>query len=281
MSAIREERVVFEVDSVDVVGVLRVPVGRTASAALVFAGPVTSVKEQTSGRYAMAMAVRGFATLSFDHRHFGESGGTPRHYVHPDRKVEELCAAFGFLQQRPEVHPDRIGAVGICAGAGFMASAVAADDRVKAWGAVAGFFQDACERRKTLGNDYERELERAATAREAFENTGEVAVVSGPDAFGPEPRPMPRPVSPLALMSWEHLLRWDVQSAAFDITAPTMLVHSDNAFAPKLARRFFDSLGGLKEQVWIQSRAHEDFYGQPEQVERVTNHLTRHFKAYL
>jgi fermentation-respiration switch protein FrsA (DUF1100 family) len=281
MSAIEEKRVVFEVDSVDVVGVLRVPAGGSAAAALVFAGPVTSVKEQSSGRYAMAMAVRGFVTLSFDHRHFGESGGTPRHYVHPDRKVEELRAAFGFLQERPEVHPDRIGAVGICTGAGFLAPAVAADDRVKAWGAVAGFFQDACERRKALGDDYESELDRAAAAREAFENTGEVAVVSGPEAFGLEPRPMPQSVSPLALMSWEHILRWDVQSAAFDITAPTMLVHSDNAFAPHLARRFFHSLGGLKEQVWLESRAHEDFYAQPEQVERVANHLMRHFKAYL
>jgi len=76
-STIREERVAFEVESVDVVGVLRVPLGARASAALVFAGPMTSVKEQATGNYAVAMAARGFVTLAFDHRHFGESQGQP------------------------------------------------------------------------------------------------------------------------------------------------------------------------------------------------------------
>ena len=76
--AVHEERVVFRVDSVDVVGVLRIPLGAHASAALVFGGPLTSVKEQATGNYAIAMAARGFVTLSFDHRHFGESEGLPR-----------------------------------------------------------------------------------------------------------------------------------------------------------------------------------------------------------
>lgn len=280
-SAIHEERVVFEVDSVDVVGVLRVPVGQSSSAALVFAGPLTSVKEQTTGHYAMAMAARGFVTLTFDHRHFGESEGMPRQYAHPNRKVEDFRGAFGFLERRPEVHPDRIGAVGICAGAGFLAPAVAGDDRVKAWGTVAGFFHDACDQRNALGDDYDRELQRAAAARESFEDTGEVEVIEAPESFGTEPRPMPQHVNPLALMSEEHVLTWDAQSAAFDITIPTMLVHSDNALAPDLARRFFASLGGLKEQVWIESREHLDFYGQPKQVEEAANHLMRHFKAHL
>ena len=66
-----EEVQAFQVDSVDVVGVLRVPVGARGSAALAFAGPLTSVKEQVTGNYAVAMAARGFVTLSFDHRHFG------------------------------------------------------------------------------------------------------------------------------------------------------------------------------------------------------------------
>ena len=57
-ASIVEERVVFQVDSVDVVGVLRVPLGASASAALVFAGPLTSVKEQATGNYAVAMAAR-------------------------------------------------------------------------------------------------------------------------------------------------------------------------------------------------------------------------------
>ena len=85
---IREERVVFQVDSVDVVGLLRIPLGAHATAGLVFAGPMTSVKEQATGNYAVAMAARGFVTLTFDHRHFGESEGFPRQYEHPGRKTQ-------------------------------------------------------------------------------------------------------------------------------------------------------------------------------------------------
>jgi fermentation-respiration switch protein FrsA (DUF1100 family) len=72
---------------------------------------MTSVKEQATRNYAVAMAARGFITLAFDHRHFGESQGQPRQYEHPGRKVEDFRAAFGFLASRPEVDSDRIGAV--------------------------------------------------------------------------------------------------------------------------------------------------------------------------
>ena len=83
-STIREERVAFEVESVDVVGVLRVPLGARASAALVFAGPMTSVKEQATGNYAVAMAARGFVTLAFDY--YGTSRGAVPNYVNPTKK---------------------------------------------------------------------------------------------------------------------------------------------------------------------------------------------------
>ena len=74
-----------------------------------FAGPLTSVKEQATGNYAVAMAARGFVTLTFDHRHFGESEGVPRQYAHPGRKVDDFRAAFAFLESRPEVDVGRIG----------------------------------------------------------------------------------------------------------------------------------------------------------------------------
>jgi fermentation-respiration switch protein FrsA (DUF1100 family) len=139
-------------------------------------------------------------TLAFDHRHFGESRGLPRQYEHPGRKVEDFRAAFGFLASRPEIDFHRLGAVGVCSGAGYLAPAVAGDDRIKAWGAVAGFFHDAGRQR---------------------------------------------------------------------------------AAAPPLARKFFASLGGLKEQIWIESTGHIDFYDHPERVQTAADQLTRHFRAHL
>jgi fermentation-respiration switch protein FrsA (DUF1100 family) len=289
-----EERVVFQVDSVDVVGIMRLPLDANASAALVFSGPLTSVKEQATGNYAVAMAARGFVTLTFDHRHFGESDGFPRQYEHPGRKVEDFRGALGFLESRAEVDPDRIGAVGICAGAGYLAPAVAGDDRVKAWGAVAGFFHDVGQQREWLGDDYESVLERAIAAREQYEDTGEaevipavgegevaVALAEAFEYYGTERGRVPNYTNQFALMSREHTIRWDAQASAYDITIPTLIVHSQNALAPSLARKFFAALGGLKEQVWVESEGHIDFYDEPKRIGTAADHLTRHFRAHL
>jgi len=291
---VHEERVVFQVDSVDVVGMLRVPVGAGSTAALVFAGPLTSVKEQATGNYAVAMAARGFVTLTFDHRHFGESDGFPRQYEHPGRKVDDFRAAFGFLAGRPEVDPDRIGAVGICVGAGYLAPAVAGDDRVKAWGAVAGFFHDIAGRRESMGDAYEPTLDRAVAAREEFEDTGEAEVIPAVgegevamplaeafEYYGTTRGGVANYVNEFALMSREHTLPWDAQASAYDITVPTIVVHSENALAPSLARKFFAALGGLKEQVWIESQGHVDFYDEPDRIGSAAEHLTRHFRSHL
>ena len=74
--------------------------GRRTSqfAAIVTTGPLTSVKEQATGAYAKALAERGFAALAFDHRYFGESGGTPRQFENPSAKVADIRAAVAALQ---------------------------------------------------------------------------------------------------------------------------------------------------------------------------------------
>lgn len=291
---IREERVAFEVDSVDVVGVLRFPLGTHASAALVFAGPMTSVKEQATGNYALALAARGFVTLAFDHRHFGESGGEPRQYEHPGHKVEDFRAAFEFIASRSEVDSSRIGAVGVCAGAGYLAPVVAGDDRVKAWGTVAGFFHDVQNQRRWFGDAFEPRIEQAIEAREHYEDTGEAleipAVGDGDVAmpfyeafeyYGTARGAVPNYVNRFAVMSGEHTLRWDAQSAAYDITVPTMMVHSECAAAPTLARKFYKSLAGLKDEVWLDTDNHIDFYDRPQQIDLAVDHLSRHFRSHL
>jgi len=292
--SIREERVAFEVESVDVVGVLRVPLGARGAAALVFAGPMTSVKEQATGNYAVAMAARGFVTLAFDHRHFGESEGEPRQYEHPGRKAEDFRAAFEFLAGRAEVDPNRLGAVGVCAGAGYLAPVVAGDDRIRAWGTVAGYFHDVGRQRRSMGDEYEAMLERAILAREHFEDTGEVQVIPAVgdgdvampfveafEYYGTSRGAATNYVNELAIMSGEYTLPWDAQGAAYDITVPTVMVHSERAAAPSLARKFFASLGGLKEQTWVDSDGQIDFYDDSLRIRTAADKLATHFRAYL
>lgn len=100
--------------------------------ALAVAGPFGAVKEQVSGRYAQAMAERGFITLAFDPSFTGESGGTPRNTASPDINTEDFSAAVDYLTSLPEADADRIGIIGICGWGGMALNAAAIDTRVKA-----------------------------------------------------------------------------------------------------------------------------------------------------
>jgi len=85
------ERVTFDAGGATLVGSLHWPESEPR-AALVLTGPLTSVKEQAAGAYARAMAARGFVSLAFDHRTFGESGGEPRQFESPPLKMEDIRA---------------------------------------------------------------------------------------------------------------------------------------------------------------------------------------------
>ena len=92
---------------------------------------------------------------------------------------------------------------------------------------------------------------------------------------------MPSYTNSFAVMSREHTLPWDAQSAAPRITAPTVLVHSDQALAPMLAKKFYAELGGPKELVWTESRGQADFYDEPTLIDRAADHLARFFRDQL
>jgi fermentation-respiration switch protein FrsA (DUF1100 family) len=286
------QRVTFQVGGDEVVGVLFAPAG-TPQIGLVVDGPLTSVKEQVGTNYGIALAARGFAVLAIDHRHFGESGGQPRQYEHPGRKVEDVRGALGFLAAE---HPGlTLGVVGVCAGAGYVAQAVADDPRARVFGAVAGFFHDVAQQRTWMGDRFEPAIERAKAAREHFEQTGEAESIpavgkSGEvamplddafDYYGTPRGGVPSYTNNFAVMSREHTLPWDAQSAAPRITVPTILVHSDQALAPPLAKKFYTALTGPKELVWTESRGQTDFYDDPALVERSADHLARFFRERL
>ena len=63
--AYAKQRFEFTCDGSVLIGTLRVPQGSEGRPALVFEGPLTSVKEQVTGNYADALAARGFVTLAF------------------------------------------------------------------------------------------------------------------------------------------------------------------------------------------------------------------------
>jgi fermentation-respiration switch protein FrsA (DUF1100 family) len=97
------------------------------------------VKEQASGLYAQLLAKRGFITLAYDASHYGESGGMPRDLENPADRVQDIRSAVGYLSSLPQVDAAHIGALGICAGAGYTLHEAQSDLRVKAVAGVATY----------------------------------------------------------------------------------------------------------------------------------------------
>lgn len=292
---VEAHRITFASHGVPLVGDLFVPSGGGRHAAVVVDGPLTSVKEQAQGNHARALAERGFVALAFDHRFFGESGGQPRQYESPPGKIEDLRAAIDFLVAHDAVDAGRIGAVGVCAGGGYVAGAVAEDPRIRAFAAVAGFFHDAAMQRKWMGDaGYEAALASGRAARERWEATGQLdtipAVGDGEVAmplaearayYGTPRGAVTNYTNAFAVMSREHTLPYDAQSAAAKIRAATLFVHSERALAPGLARSFHAALAGPKAIHWLESQGQTDFYDDPNLIAAAADLVADHLRKVL
>ena len=106
---------------------------------------------------------KGFVTLAFDHRNFGDSEGEPRQHEDSAGKLADLRDAVGYLASRPEVDPDRIAVVGVCLGGGYAVRAGAFDPRVRAIAGVGGAYNSPHRLQATDGR---RRLPRPARRRD-------------------------------------------------------------------------------------------------------------------
>lgn len=104
--------------------------------AVVVSHPGGGVKEQTAGLYAAKLAEQGLIAIAFDRSYQGESSGKPRQLENPYISTEDVSAVVDYLTTLPYVDPNKIGAMGICAGAGYSANAAIQDRRIKALGLV-------------------------------------------------------------------------------------------------------------------------------------------------
>jgi hypothetical protein len=290
-------RVTFQSEGETLVGSLYLPAGYRAGERLptvVVTGPWLTIKEQTAGAYARALAERGFAALAFDHRFWGESGGEPRQWEDPDSKVRDLRNAVAFLRTVPAVDAERIGVLGVCFGAGYVAAATAEDPHIRSMGTVAAWLHDTASLDAVFGAEEIRRrwtvgraaAERWRTARAvdyvpAHSNTDRTAGMFQVDFYGDASRgAIPQWTNRMAVMSWPGWLALDGAGMGARVDKPLMVVHSDGSALPQNARRFFESATGPKELVWLEG-SHTDFYDRPTHVRPAADALARHFGATL
>ncbi|NCP64625.1 MAG: alpha/beta hydrolase [Paraglaciecola sp.] len=254
--------------------------------AVVVAGPMTSVKEQVTGVYSRAMAEQGFAALTIDHRHYGQSDGQPRQYEYYPHKIEDLVAALTFLSEQAEVDTNNIGLLGICLGCGYASWASQRSDKVKWLGLIVGYYRDV-EAMKTSDNQsFQQKIDQGVKARRHYEKTGEVITIPAAAMHGDAAMTSENLVdyythranvanykNGFALMSREHFLPFDVQSAAKNITVPTVMVHSENALSPNLARKFYENLESEKKLFWLTGNSQDDFYDNSHLVKQAVTFM--------
>jgi fermentation-respiration switch protein FrsA (DUF1100 family) len=263
-------------------------------AAVVTTGPLTSVKEQATGAYARALAARGFVALAFDHRSFGESDGEPRQFEHPEHKAADVNAAVTALVADERTRDLPMTAVGVCAGGGYMARAVADDPRIRVFAGVAGYYSDAAAFAASSPDEYQAAIKRGLAAERRWRETGEGEIIPavGPDGgdvamplreayefYGTPRGAVPNYTNGFAVQSFAYTTPFDAQEAASRIRVPFLLVHSEHALAPPLARKFFAAVQTPKSDHWLQSRGQIDFYDDPRLIEPAADTIADHFKS--
>ncbi|OCF33024.1 hypothetical protein I317_07809 [Kwoniella heveanensis CBS 569] len=108
-------------------------------AAVLCAHPIGSCKEQTAGNiYGAALAQAGFVVLAFDASFQGASGGEPRMVEDPGLRVGDFRFAVDYLVTLPYIDEERIGALGVCGGGGYVVNATMTEHRIKAVTSVTG-----------------------------------------------------------------------------------------------------------------------------------------------
>lgn len=265
------------------------------AAALAVAGPFGAVKEQVSGRYAQAMAERGFVTLAFDPSFTGESGGHPRNTASPDINTEDFSAAVDFLSALPEVDADRIGIIGICGWGGMAINAAAIDTRIKA--TVTSTMYNMSEQ---MHNGYQfapvsgAELHKT---KEALNTQRTVDAKAGkPEYIGGFPKERPVGAPQFILEYWDFYMSpergyidrapacstgWTkttplafintpLDTFAGEIETPVLLVHGENAHSRYFSEEVFVRLNGDNKQLLIVPGAnHTDLYDRTIPFEKI------------
>ena len=285
-------KVNFKSEGLNLVGNLYYPTDfqedKTYSAIIV-SGSWTTVKEQMAGLYAQKLTEKGFITLAFDFRNFGESEGEPRFYENPTLKKEDIKNAVTYLESLAEVDNEKIGAFGVCAGSMYTLMAASEDTRIKSVVTAASWLHDAEAVKLFYGGEegVNAKIEAAQKAKTNYAENGVVeyiptistedtnAAMYGPYDYylNPERGAIAEwSADKFALMSWEDWLETNPMPTAKNLTCPTLMIHSDGAVLPQYTKNYFGKIASTDKKLhWmeteLESPFHQfNFYDQEEEI---------------
>ena len=123
----------FSVDGTQISGWLYLPEDTSTPVPCVVLGQgFGGTKDCGSEPYALRFNQAGFAALTFDYRHFGESAGEPRQLFDVSFQLEDLKTAVTYARSRSEIDPEKIVVWGTSASGGYGLVLAAEDKQIAA-----------------------------------------------------------------------------------------------------------------------------------------------------
>ncbi len=252
---------------------------------VIVSGSWTTVKEQMAGKYAQKLSERGYAALAFDSRSFGESGGKLRSFESPTAKIQDIKNAISFLQTVDAVDKNRIAGLGICAGAGYITTVAADDDRLKSLITVAPWLHNPAIVNEVYGGEakVQQMMQTGRKAAANFAKTGKgdyVLATSKTDKtavmFGdidyyqnPQRGAIPQWDNRFAVATWAEWLTFNPIAKADKVKIPTLFIHSEKGAIPTGAKQFFAAIPtNNKKMVWMNAYQQFDFYDRVDVMDK-------------
>ena len=99
------------------------------------------------------------------------------------------------------------------------------------------------------------------------------------DFYGTARGAVPNDVNGFAVQSFAYTTPFDANGVSRSIKVPTLVVHSENALSPSLARKFIAGLAGPHEELWLRSVGQIDFYDDPQLIARAAESVAQFFRG--
>lgn len=277
--------------------------------AIVVAHPNGGVKEQVAGLFAQRLAENGYITIAYDAAYQGASGGTPRQTDKPSSRVEDIRASIDYLMEVDGVDTERIGALGICGGGGYVIQTSKTDKRIQAVATISMFNSGRVRRNGFQDSDIEGaqdRLDQAAAARAKYLETGEVDYIGslatkrveftqeqleqipaglyrdGAEYYG-STHYHPYSQSRYTAMSLMDLMAFDAEDQAELIDQPLLMMVGDISDTRYMTEGVFEKATGTedKELVLIPGASHIETYWKAEYVQQELDELVDFFGTKL
>jgi hypothetical protein len=269
---------------------------------IVITRPASGVKEQTAGLYAKKLSEKGFVTLAFDPKGYGESEGRSQ-VEDPFSIISDTKNAVTYIKSLPQVDTENIFNAGICMGAGYATAISSEDERIKGTAAISPYL--------TGHIDYPRAYGGKTVVRIMFGLIKPFSILGLNIYFPAIPLkwwmklmptlPVQRgmmqyypPGAPGDVPNWKNKVNaykaenFIFKYSPFNYTSkyknkPFFMAYADGGYSTELLQKFYDEIFvDDKDLLVCKNATHFDLYYKPEYVdpivERVTNIFNKHIK---